>query len=962
MPTPIDASSAQQALKALADALSISCPDLRQEARLLSQQILDKHGIGHLDPDNVWFHRWHSSVSSPRTFTGWEHVGTPYQSLTFPQLVMHRFYASDQDNADNLQQMDGFYTAGPHAGSYNERNEVRLIPADVLQDFWQFDFSSFYKNKLYDFWADHGDDYRTLAKANYLSKALQALDAKHLSYEEFQVVVYAVAGEIQWPVDLHALTRDISIANPHGLKVCAFDIGGHVASDILRIVDADGYQYLYVPGDGVAFHVFETWKDLYWWVMNQTNEAENRARFLSHFPRELQDEEKDGHSGLNHMLDLLFYGWGNHAKPVNQKDIALTQDPFTFLTQSMKARMEADAEFCLRSNAQIRKQMWIGYLDAFSKTFGAMAAVDWPVALAVVGAGLADMGLNIDQAINGHTTAERRAGVLGAIGSAIDALFNSLFLLEAGGAAASELKPLEAAVSAADMEALLPEPLKPVKADQLLAPFETNEILEGNANLAVEGNMRGIQFNDQGETFVDIDGLAYQVRFVKEMQSWVVVDPANPYSFYKHVPVRLTAEGQWQALSPGKLKGGGKFFGSRPWGSSTSSTAPRALTPTYRYDIPVEVRAKVEYIADGNGDKALQGYARSHEDALLSQQVIDVRETLKTDAEAFFKDLDLPPRPDLPALDPAANEQQIITQLLEKYPGIVVGESHSSIASKKFLIDNMKYLARQKVRTLYMEHLLTDFQQVDLDEFARSGKMSEKLEKYLKAQDRGHGTDASGRYTFQEVVRRAGKYHIRVQAIDCLASYRTAGLSDPTYNVRQRLMNFFAHHVIRADQAIHGADKWIALVGNTHANTFEGVPGVADIEGAIGLRIEDVPAGTSRGLHPDNGIHTPRDPMDKTEVFVKNDLVYQIETLSENATAKAMEQRLIQPGMFGINAEKGMVVHRSGDNSLVYTPIQQERGNVFIHRPRWAYVSDRRFESINELAKALQAIGMKWVA
>ncbi|MCS5517625.1 hypothetical protein NWF32_30865 [Pseudomonas qingdaonensis] len=97
--------------------------------------------------------------------------------------------------------------------------------------------------------------------------------------------------------------------------------------------------------------------------------------------------------------------------------------------------MSDDAHFALRSNADLRKQMWVADLHAFTRFAGAMAAFDWPVALAAVGAGLGETGLSIDEAINGHTTAERQAGVIGAVLASIDTLFNATLLGEETGEA-----------------------------------------------------------------------------------------------------------------------------------------------------------------------------------------------------------------------------------------------------------------------------------------------------------------------------------------------------------------------------------------------------------------------------------------------------------------------------------------------------------------------------------------------
>ena len=84
--------------------------------------------------------------------------------------------------------------------------------------------------------------------------------------------------------------------------------------------------------------------------------------------------------------------------------------------------------------------------------------------------------------------------------------------------------------------------------------------------------------------------------------------------------------------------------------------------------------------------------------------------------------------------------------------GLVIGEAHSGLGSKRLLIDNMRQLRKLKVKTLYMEHFTTDFQQADLDAFNRNGVMPEALERYVVQQDFGHGTDPAGRYTFRRKV------------------------------------------------------------------------------------------------------------------------------------------------------------------------------------------------------------------
>lgn len=439
MPVITRTLSEQQALQAIARQLTEDCPDMRELARETAQQLLDRHGLQGLDPDTVYLHRFNTAVSSPRTFNGWQHLDPPYESLTLPQLVMHRFNVHDQDNADLLSYLAGFYSDGPGKDAYDEHNEVRLDPKDVLEDFWKIDFAVDFKTRLASFWSNHSENFRTLAKANFLSKVLEtcAKDAESALARHGHDIVQAVAGDTPWPPTLKSLQQ--KILPGAGVRVCTFDIGGHVATDILRLQMNDGSQLIYLPGDIEGLYFFQDVQALFLWVLNHCNHADNRARFVAHFSLDDRDEG-DTKVGLNHLIDLLYHGWGRQDfSGLNTLDQQLDQDAFDWLRNKAHQRMLDDAHTALHANADLRKQLWIGYLNAGLKVFGPMAAVDWPVALALVGAGIAETGLNIDQAINGHTTRERKAGITGAIFAAIETLFNATFLLSAPGKPLAEL-------------------------------------------------------------------------------------------------------------------------------------------------------------------------------------------------------------------------------------------------------------------------------------------------------------------------------------------------------------------------------------------------------------------------------------------------------------------------------------------------------------------------------------------
>ncbi|WP_297839976.1 membrane-targeted effector domain-containing toxin [Pseudomonas sp.] len=968
------ASPDEAALKIMGQRLVEACPDMLEMARDAAKEILRKRTGADLEPDHVYWHRFSTSVSSPRTFSGWQHYDPPIESLTLPQLVMRRFNAHDQDNALDLQVIGGFYTAGPSAKVFNETNEVRLLPAEVLSDLWEIDFSSRYAAKRQSFWQDYADDFRTMAKANFIARALEERDGGRLTAKNFNTVISAVCGDVSGPISLEMLRSEAPGAN--NLRVCVLDIDGIAASNIVRIIDQHGRQIVYVPGDIDAFHVFETPDDLQWWIMSQTNRAQNRAAFMAHFP--LSSHVQDNSSiGLNNMIDLLFSQWGAPGPGIlNQSDQPIAGDAFTWMRDAAKDRMMADAYFSVHSNSDLRKQLWIGFLNNFSRIAGGVAALDWPVALVAVGAGLTNTGLNIDQAVNGHTTAERKAGVIGAILSSVDALFNSLFLIGAGGASAegeatlevivpeegiNPIEPIEHTSLVAELESLAPGPVYPVQSDALLAPFETNVLLDSYTPLN-KGRMRGIYILENGETYISMDDFAYAVRYSNEIKSWVMIDPSNPFSFYRNLPVRLNATGEWEPVLANGLKGGGKILGKLPWGRA-ATIAPEVEPVINPYDVVELEKADLRAAAEGASQNVLSGQnvslAPGWRDPYVRFRATRLR--LSADADAFYAKLELPPRPEMPVLEATTKGKTLFKKMFEKSSGLVIGENHSSIGSKQILIENMPQLAKLKVKTLYMEHLLTDFHQADLDLFARTGKMPKGLKRYIDSLDGGHRTDPSGRYTFLALIKTANENHIRIQAIDCMASYRLAGMPDPSETLRQKMMNFFSSSVIRADQAARGPSRWVALVGNSHANTFKGVPGVSELDGAIGLKIEDVPKGQSKGVEVDPG----RDMIDnlgRDAGRVQSDFRLQMETRPAEVAPDTSDERLVRVGMFTIdNTAEPVLIHRSGENVLVRTPIKSDGGHFYIERPKWPYISGRRFDSIRELVSALMLMGMEWV-
>lgn len=997
-PAPLPNVADKAALEAIATTVIQNCPSLQDAAHQVASDVLKKHEINGLDPDQVYFHRFDASQSSVKAFTGWEHVrATPTSTMTLTELVIHRFRVADQDNADLLDVYGGFYTAGPDAGTFNESNEVRLHGSAVLKEFWSVDFA-LYTEQLTTFWNTSSGHFRTLAKCNFLVKAVQARDKLQLSDEDFQFVTQAVIGPITWPVSLHMLQA----AHPCSADVTTLDIAGYCAINALRFIMAKGRQIVYLPGDTEPFQVLESATDMHYWVLLRMNSSPARQTLMTHFSLADRQQVSDN---LSDLMNRLVKTWGvyDHSM-INGQSRAIEGDAFTWLSDTTRDAMFAEARLSLTSNGDLRKQLWIGYLSAGVKMFGPMAVVGWPIALPVIGASIAGMGLNIDQAVNGKNAAQRKAGILGAVLNGIDVLFNLMVLkgpgalLETGpevdATEASEMADLTGESPDIDQPTATPAQLPPeaigwpqvstqppnpaslledIPRPSVPQHWQANELLEGLTPGSQPGKLQGIYLLDSTpSTAIMIDDCAYYVRYETDLNGgghWAIIDPENPDSFTGSIAIRLNAEGEWETMPRGGLKGGGKTLAQG--GSSTQRQpvrAPTSALPASEYDMPAALKSHLQQGAAGLDDEALRDVYDSLNafDAYRDFKVI--RKRLYHDALRFFATLQLPARPPMPVLAADASAEEIIDRILQHARGLVIGESHTAIGSKQWLIENMELLAGKQVKTLYMEHLLTDFHQVALDEFFRTGVMPSELESYLNALDVGNMTDPLGRYTFLEVVREARKQGIHIQAIDCMASYRLYGMEITTAQAlaidetaRQKMMNYFARSIIRADQAARGAHKWIALMGNSHSNTFDGVAGVSELEEAIGIRVEDVAEGTSTGIEVDPGKILPMGgtAFDRS-ALVRGDLRLQMETPWIAQTMAEFETLLPRYGMYSLKQQPNMtfIVHRSRSKELLRTIIENDGRRFYIERPSWPSVSGKRYDSIKTLLEALDEMGM----
>lgn len=546
LPAPATDTWADKQLQARAATLMNAYPDLYVLAFQAARGILLKHTGKSLDPGDVYWHRFERADSSGLTFTGWEHVGPPSESMTLIELVMHRFNASDNVSVDQLNTDSGFYLAGPGERFYNERNEVPMLPSDVLQDFWKLDFAADCRQKVDTFWRVHDQDFCTLAKLNLLSSAGLALSRKQLRVDDFDTLLSALTGLNDPQVTWAMLQQNPPFAG--GIAMQVLECAGHVSRDMLRISDANGRQILYSPAAEPAFQCFDDEQELYQWLQTQLADATTRDALVSHFVRKPQQQ------ALSATLSTLgARPWSAEQTLLGYSTLTSAQPVFEHLRDVARQEMNEDVHEQLTSSASLRKQLWIGYLGAFIRVAGGAAALAWPVALSLIGAGIASVGLNIDQAVNGRTAQLRKAGVRGAVMNAVYLFLNLPLLADIGRDA--QVAP------AVDDEAAA------------LAGLEGNEVLE-DIPAVVQGHARGVHVLGNGQTWITLGELPYRVRYLESLKTWAIVDPENPFAFSGARPVRLNELDQWELIRKPGLQGGKPLMEDASGASSAQDLVP----------------------------------------------------------------------------------------------------------------------------------------------------------------------------------------------------------------------------------------------------------------------------------------------------------------------------------------------------------------------------------------------------
>ncbi|MGY4492144.1 dermonecrotic toxin domain-containing protein [Pseudomonas sp. TE3610] len=852
---------------AIADRYYENFPDVRTCARDWAIKLLKFHTDQNLDPDQVYWLDFDNAQNSPLTHTGQQHFGPPKQAISMTELVLRRFDMFYQVNFDLLDQMSGFYTT-KDATRFDETNEVLLAPSSIMHEFWATDFSSYYNKRLDGFLQRCGRDGRLLLKVLFFAFSWRAYNAGSLSRNQLKTVINTVAGTTGMPPSVQNLDTEFTarkLATVH-----TFSLGDLSARDILRIKTQDQHEILYMaPG---WFKVFHNEQEMYDWLRDTAADAYTRDRLLEHFANPDDPTVAPRSVLLPIMERIRTTPWRADQQLLNVNTQTLQGDVFTFLFEQVAMRLKQDARVLLQSNYELRKELFLVDLDALVRITAPLAPGDPAIALVTVAAGSLSFGSHLAKAVHGKDRASRQAGFRAAVLDAVTILLDVPLLKSTGDSALSEFADLGLGeeLLATEVASVEPVPDSHPALRALAVDLDPEPFPQG------VGIRRGVYQQDETHSYIRMAGQVYQVRYIELLERWVIVDPANPASLYGSWPVERNWRGKWEPFVMRVTAPVQQVLHTPTDPAHPLAKARRLSLQLRQLDVSKSYHDMAEILigrdADNFMNAALDGVFSS-----ARSELVNLRKALARQANEFF---DAPPARDVPAV-PVITRNMTPSRFLEEVYsdayGLVLGDSRSGMAGRKFLIKYMAQLKQDGVDTLYIEGLANDLHQQLLDQYWNTNSMPRELEKQLKRMNNRSELLDLGRYTPYRVVTEARRQGIKLKALDCAASLSGQGLTDVPANTARRMRAYYAFKRIEAHQAGNPEGKWIALLDQTRACTFKGTPGLADLTGSVSLRVKDI----DRGL-------VPRLSLDKGEVLKTEMAPIRANVLLEMGTLEAL--------------------------------------------------------------------------
>lgn len=465
----------------------------------------------------------------------------------------------------------------------------------------------------------------------------------------------------------------------------------------------------------------------------------------------------------------------------------------------------------------------------------------------------------------------------------------------------------------------------------------------------IKGNL--YQSKNSAQHYALING-KYYLSDVAQGQRFIY-PPSTALQTLRYPLFEDTHLGTWQTERLPRLRGGMDPIEKGP------------LETTHQdYELPMADRAlipAINTVLPGAFSIGAQTLTLPQSLSTSMLHIFAIQARLRRHAKLFFSTfrapagpLVLPPRNLLP--------EPLFAHLFGQRNGVVIGETHHIALTRKLLIENMSALKRQSLERIYMEFLITEVHQELLDAFNASPAMPMPLllKERLQWLD-AHFRLSNSPHNFTQLVEAAHAQGISVMALDsaACAQLEIGDLSPPGAAQtlsdqldRVTMFNFFAHKKIAFDQHKYGSNRWLALVGLAHCNTFQGIPGLANLSNATSIRVIDrlptLPIRTTRDL----GLIIPS-PWRTHQLNARCELLVHAPSVGSSFSVST---RIHSPNMFTLTygPPGNVFVHYlNAHNQRFDVPLLMDGNQPYVEHSLFGSVSNRRFNGQADLVDAL---------
>ncbi len=225
------------------------------------------------------------------------------------------------------------------------------------------------------------------------------------------------------------------------------------------------------------------------------------------------------------------------------------------------------------------------------------------------------------------------------------------------------------------------------------------------------------------------------------------------------------------------------------------------------------------------------------------------RHWFRRDAQRFYHNMvaggQMPPRPPRLTLAADASPADLLRETYKTNDVVVLGELHNEIVSFQLIKEHMQTLKEAGVTTLYLENVETN----------AAGQVVDA--------GMGSGRPKGASPTLSELSELARENGITIKALehryltrrsDMPGFYNDVGDNEKGIT-RLQEFNYYATRVLQNRKP---GEKVLALVGRSHMNTSRNVPGLAELNGGVGIGV--YPATTSNRSMITRAPSIPRDP------------------------------------------------------------------------------------------------------